>query len=45
MHIYASVERITGLDNKEADAASRLIRLTFHNFLEHLRFFFPQLSS
>ena len=44
MHIHTSVKWITGLDNKEADANSRLAHLTVHNFLEHFRSTFPQPS-
>ena len=34
-HIHASVKQINGLENQEADAASRLTHLPVQNFLEH----------
>ena len=44
MHIHAFVKRITRIDKKEEDAASRLIHLTTHNLLEHFQSTSPQPS-
>ena len=41
-HIHASVERITGLKNHEADAASQLTHLPVRNFLKNFRSTSPQ---
>ena len=43
MHIHASVKRITGINNKEEDSASRLTHLTFQNFLQHFQSILPQI--
>ena len=40
-HIHVSVEQIAGIDNKEADATSRLTHLTVHYFLKHFQSTFP----
>ena len=44
-HIHMSVERITRLDNKEADTFYRLTHFPVQNFLQHLRFNFPNPSA
>ena len=43
-HIHAYIDRITGLDNKEAYAASRITHLTVHDFLKHFCSTFPHPS-
>ena len=41
-HILASVKRITGINNQEADAVYQLTHLSIRDFLKHFRSTFPQ---